>query len=163
VKCDEDVTIIYDEVGFYKVQVGSGTQGHISQLFVSNPKREALVRDGSYKDIVRSGTSRIVPPTCSHCPDPQFTPEARSAKYQGIIVLEALISTEGNVTYARAVRVTTLDKRVVGSPSLDRAWVSLEETAIDSVKLWRLKPACGTDGKPVSVRVPIQITFRLLN
>ena len=89
--------------------------------------------------------------------------EARSAKYQGNIVLEAIISTEGKVTYVRAVQVTTLDKQVVGPPSLDRAWVSLEETSIDSVKQWRFKPALGTDRKPVAVFAPIQITFRLLN
>jgi hypothetical protein len=163
VKCDEDVTIIYDEVGFYKVQLGNGTQGYISQLFVTNPKQKASVRDGGHEGIARVGKSGISPPTYSHCPDPEFTAEARSAKYQGTVVLEAIITTEGKVTYVRAVQVTTLDKRVVGTPSLDRAWVSLEETAIDSVKRWRLKPAHRTDGEPVAVLVPIQITFRLVN
>jgi hypothetical protein len=159
VKCDEELTIIYDEVGFYKVQIGKGTQGYISHLSVANPNQKAPARDG----IARVGTSGITPPSCSHCPDPKYTPEARSAKYQGNIVLEAIITTEGKVTYVRALQVMTLDKQVVGTPALDRAWVSLEETAIDSVKQWRLKPAHGADGKPIAVLVPIQITFRLVN
>jgi hypothetical protein len=58
-KCDEDVTIVYDEVGFYKVQVGKGTQGYISHLFVTNPMQKLLVRDGSHEGIARVGTSGI--------------------------------------------------------------------------------------------------------
>jgi TonB family protein len=161
-KCDEDVTIVYDEVGFYKVQVGKGTQGYISHLFVTNPMQKLLVRDGSHDGIARVGTSGIAPPTCSHCPDPKYTAEARSAKYEGNIVLEAVITTEGKAAYVRAIRVTTLNKQIVGTRTLDRAWVSLEETAIDAVKQWRFKPAQNTDGKPVAVLVPIEISFRFV-
>jgi len=161
-KCDEDVTIIYDEVGFYKVQVGNGRQGYISRMFVTNPKQRDSVRDSTHKGIARVGLGGIAPPTCSHCPDPKYTAAARSAKYEGTISLEAVITTDGKVTNVRAVQVTTLDKQVVGIPALDRAWVSLEETAIDSVKQWQFKPAHDTDGKPVAVLVPIEISFRFI-
>jgi len=163
VKCDEELTIIYDEVGFYKVQIRNATQGYISKLFVTNSNQQTPVHDGSHEGVAHVSIKGIAPPSCTHCPDPKYTVEARSAKYQGNIVLEAVITTEGKVTYVRAIQVTTLDKQVVGTPALDRAWVSLEETAIDSVKQWRFKPAHGTDGKPVAVLVPIQITFRLVN
>jgi outer membrane biosynthesis protein TonB len=161
VKCDEGVTIIYDEVGYYKVQVANGTQGYILRLFVTNPIQEASVGDGSHEGIVRVGASGIAPPTCIHCPDPKFTPEARKAKYQGNIELEVIITREGKVMYVRAVQVTTLDKQVVSTAALDRAWVSLEETAIDSVKQWLFKPAHATDGTPVAIVVPMEVTFRL--
>jgi hypothetical protein len=158
--CDEEVTIIYDEVGFYKVQIAKGTQGYISHLFVTNPMQKLLIGDGSHEGIARVGTSGISPPTCSNCPDPKYTPEARSAKYEGNIVLEAVITTEGKAAYVRAIKVTTLDKQVVGTQALDRAWISLEEIAIDAVKQWRFKPAHDTDSKPVAVLVPIEISFR---
>jgi protein TonB len=109
-----------------------------------------------------SAQAGLPPPTCSHCPDPKYTAEARSAKYEGNIVLEAVITTEGKAAYVRAIRVTTLNKQIVGTRTLDRAWVSLEETAIDAVKQWRFKPAQNTDGKPVAVLVPIEISFRFI-
>jgi hypothetical protein len=161
VKCDEDVTIIYDEVGYYKVQVANRTQGYISRLFVTNPIQKASVGDGSLEGIVRAGTSGIASATCIHCPNPNFTPEARKAKYQGTIELEVSISSEGKVVHVRAVQITTLDKQVISTAALDQAWVSLEETAIDSVKQWLFKPAHATDGTPVAIVVHMEVTFRL--
>jgi TonB-like protein len=161
VKCDEPITIIYDEVGFYKVQLGNVTKGYISQLFVTNPQQKPA-HVGGPEGIIRHVVLGMTPPKSTHCPDPQFTPEARSAKYEGNIVLEGIITTEGNITYVHATQVSTSNKRVVGPQSLDRAWVSLEEAAIDSVKRSRFKPAYGADGKPVAVIVPIEVTFRVL-
>ena len=163
VKCDEAVTIIYDEVGYYKVQVANGTQGYISRPFVTSPDPNASIHDGSQNQIARFDAKGIAPPKCSHCPDPKFTPEARAAKYQGKIVLEAIITADGKVTFVRAAQVMTIDKHVIGSLALDRAWVSLEEAAIDSVKRWRFEAARDADGKPIAVSVPIEIMFRLLN
>ena len=163
VKCDEEVTIIYDEVGYYKVKIGNGKQGYISRLFVTNTKQTGSNDHEKHEGIAYVGQSGITPPACTHCPDPRYTPEARSAKYQGDIVLEANITTDGRATNVRAISVKTLDKKVVGVPSLDRAWASLEETAIDSVKQWKFKPSYGTDGKPILVLVPIEMSFRLVN
>jgi hypothetical protein len=160
VKCGEDLTIIYDEVGFYKVQIRNATQGYISKSFVRDSNQQTPVHDGNGESVAHGGMNGIGFPECSHCPDPRYTEEARSAKYQGSIVLEAVITTEGKAAYVRAVQVTTLDKQVVGAPALDRGWVSLEETSIDAIKQWRFKPAHDTDGKPVAVLVPIEITFR---
>jgi outer membrane biosynthesis protein TonB len=161
VKCDEGVTIMYDEVGYYKVQVANGTQGYIPRLFVTNPIQKASVGDGSHEGIVRAGASGITPPTCIHCPDPKFTPEARKAKYQGNVELEVIITSEGKVTSVRAVQVKTLDNQVVSTAALDRAWVSLEETAIDSAKQWLFKPAHAADGTPVAMVIHMEVTFRL--
>jgi TonB family protein len=162
VKCDEELTIIYNEVGYYKVKIRNGKQGYISRLFVTNTKQAGSNDDENHEGILKVGQNGITPPACTHCPDPKYTPEARSAKYQGNVVLEANITTDGRAANVRAIRVTTIDQKVVGIPNLDRAWVSLEETAIESVKKWEFKPSHGTDGKPVVVRVPIEISFRLL-
>jgi Gram-negative bacterial TonB protein C-terminal len=163
VKCGEELSIIYDEVGFYKVQIRNAAQGYISKAFVATADQQTPVHDENYEVVARVGMNGVAPPICAYCPDPKYTAEARSAKYQGNIILEAVIRTEGKAAYVRAIKVTTVDKQVVGTQTLDRAWVSLEEAAIDSVKQWRFKPAHDTDGKPVAVLVPIEITFRFIN
>jgi TonB family protein len=39
--------------------------------------------------------------------------------------------------------------------------LGLDQKAIDAVRNWRFKPALGPDGKPASVRVPIEVDFHL--
>jgi protein TonB len=93
------------------------------------------------------GVGGVGYPVCVYCPDPKYSEEARKAKYQGTVVLQAVITADGRVT----------DVQVVKGPGL-----GLEEKAMEAVKDWRLKPAMGPNGKPVAVQVPLEITFRLL-
>jgi protein TonB len=93
------------------------------------------------------GTGGVGYPSCAYCPDPKYSEEARKAKYQGTVVLQAVITPDG-----RAIEI-----EVVKGPGL-----GLEEKAVEAVKQWRFKPATGPSGKPVAVVVPIEVTFRLL-
>jgi TonB family protein len=93
------------------------------------------------------GTGGVGYPSCVYCPDPKYSEEARKAKYQGTVVLQAVITPDGRAT----------DIQVVKGPGL-----GLEEKAVEAVKQWRFKPAIGPAGKPVPVIVPIEVTFRLL-
>ncbi len=93
------------------------------------------------------GTGGVGYPSCAYCPDPKYSEEARKAKYQGTVVLQAVITADG-----RAIEI-----QVVKGPGL-----GLEEKAVEAVKTWRFKPAMGPGGKPVPVIVPIEVTFRLL-
>jgi protein TonB len=93
------------------------------------------------------GTGGVGYPSCAYCPDPKYSEEARKAKYQGTVVLQAVITPDG-----RAIEI-----QVVKGPGL-----GLEEKAVEAVKQWRFKPAVGPSGKPVAVVVPIEVTFRLL-
>ena len=93
------------------------------------------------------GTAGVGYPSCVYCPDPKYSEEARKAKYQGTVVLQAVITPDGRAT----------EIQVVKGPGL-----GLEEKAVEAVKLWRFKPAMGPGGKPVPVIVPIEVTFRLL-
>ncbi len=95
----------------------------------------------------RPGTGGVGYPSCAYCPDPKYSEEARKAKYQGTVVLQAVITADG-----RAIEI-----QVVKGPGL-----GLEEKAVEAVKMWRFKPALGPSGKPVAVVVPIEVTFRLL-
>ena len=85
-------------------------------------------------------------PTCLYCPNPQFSDEAVKAKYQGTVVLMAVITADG-----RAIDIHVAKGLGLG----------LDEKAMEAVKTWRFKPAIGPDGKASAVSAPIEVTFRL--
>jgi TonB family protein len=95
----------------------------------------------------RPGTGGVGYPSCLYCPEPQYSEDARKAKYQGTVVLQVVIQPDGRAT----------DIRIVKGPGL-----GLEEKAIEAVRTWRFKPALGPSGKPVATITPIEVTFRLL-
>jgi len=74
-----------------------------------------------------------------------FYPEtAREARVQGIVIVEAVISTSGEVEDARVLR---------GNPMLDSA-------ALDAVRQWRYTPSL-LNGQPVSVIMTVTLNFTL--
>jgi TonB family protein len=78
-------------------------------------------------------------------PDPEYSDEARKAKFQGTVMLSAIIGPDGR---PRDLRVL----RSVG--------MGLDQKALDAVGKWRFAP--GTkDNHPVSVLVSIEVAFRL--
>jgi TonB family protein len=96
--------------------------------------------------IAKAGVGGVTVPTCVHCPIPNYSEEARTAKYQGTVVLQVVITPEG-----RAANIS-----VVKGPGM-----GLEQMAIEAVKGWRFRPAVGPDGQAVATLVPIMVTFRL--
>lgn len=96
--------------------------------------------------IPQAGLSSYGMPKCVYCPDAQYSNEAVKANYSGIVMLSAIVGTDGR---ASNVLVT----RSVG--------LGLDENAIAAVKSWRFKPAVGPDNKPATVRVTIEVTFRM--
>ena len=69
---------------------------------------------------------------------------AQDAKIQGVVVLEAIIDTEGRIDRLRVLRSTPL----------------LVEAAIAAVKEWRYTPT-QLNGVPVPVLMTITVHFRL--
>ena len=94
----------------------------------------------------RAGVNGVGSPVCIYCPLPEYSDEARKAKYQGSVTLDVLVTTDGRV----------MDPRVIKGPGL-----GLEEKAIAQVRNWKLKPAIGPSGKPVNARVIIEVAFRI--
>jgi TonB family protein len=92
-----------------------------------------------------AGVDGVTVPKCLACPIPMFPKELRTNAAVGKVLLSATITTEGTAADVR------LGKSV--EPLLDRA-------AIQAVEGWHFAPAHDADGKPVAVRVPIEITFR---
>jgi protein TonB len=85
-------------------------------------------------------------PSCVYCPNPPYSDEAVKAKYQGTVVLMAVITADGRATDIRISKGLGL---------------GLDEKAIEAVRNWRFKPAIGPDGKPSTVSAPIEVQFRL--
>jgi|SRR5579862_1760476 len=84
-------------------------------------------------------------PRVLYDPDPEYSQEARQAKYQGTVVLWVVIGPDG---LAHDVRVS----RSLG--------MGLDEKAVDAVRKWRFQPA-EKDGHPVAVQVNVEVNFRL--
>lgn len=78
-------------------------------------------------------------------PDPEYSEEARKAKYQGTCVLFLIVGPDGR---PRDIRIS----RSLG--------LGLDEKAIEAVKQWKFEPAL-KDGKPVSVAINVEVSFRL--
>jgi len=93
-----------------------------------------------------AGTGGYGSPACLYCPQPQFSDEAVKAKYQGTVLLVAVITADGRATDIRVAKGLGL---------------GLDEKAVEAVRTWRFRPALGPDGKPSSVRQTIEVTFHL--
>jgi TonB family protein len=84
-------------------------------------------------------------PRALYSPDPEYSEEARKAKYQGTVVLWVVVGPDGR---PHDVRV----QRSVG--------MGLDEKAIEAVRTWRFEPA-RKDGQPVAVQINVEVNFRL--
>lgn len=78
--------------------------------------------------------------------EPQYSEEARKAKYSGTVLLYVEIDPSGHATNIKVQRSLGL---------------GLDEKAIEAVKQWKFKPGY-KDGKPVLVAATIEVNFRLL-
>jgi TonB family protein len=79
-------------------------------------------------------------------PEPEYSEEARKAKWQGSVTLQIVVDETG---VPREMRV---------SKSLG---LGLDQKAIEAVSKWRFKPGM-KDGKAVPVLATIEVNFRLL-
>jgi TonB family protein len=93
----------------------------------------------------RAGVKGTSVPSCIYCPPPQYSNVARKAKFAGTVVLDVTVSEHGRATDAHVLK---------GGP------FGLNEQSIRAVNEWSFKPAT-SDGTPVAVHVPIEMTFRL--
>src|SRR5437667_162612 len=84
-------------------------------------------------------------PKSLFAPDPEYSEEAREAKYQGTCVLYLIVGPDGK---PRDIRVA----RSLG--------LGLDEKAIEAVRQWKFEPAM-KDGKPVAVAINVEVDFRL--
>ena len=84
-------------------------------------------------------------PRAIYAPEPEFSEEARIAKFQGEVTLLVTIGTDG-----RARNLTVVRSLGMG----------LDQKALDAVRTWRFDPA-KKDGRPVAVQMNIIVNFHL--
>lgn len=122
--------------------IGSGSGGGVGSGEGPGvgPGRGGGIGGGLFK--VGGGVSA---PKAIFAPDPEYSEEARKAKYQGTCVLWLIVGNDGK---PRDIRVA----RTLG--------LGLDEKAIEAVRNWKFEPAM-KDGKPVAVQINVEVSFRL--
>ena len=85
-------------------------------------------------------------PTLLSKVEPEYSEEARKAKYQGVVLLYVEVDPSG-----KAVNIRVLHSLGLG----------LDEKAMEAVRKWRFRPGV-KDGRPVTVQAQIEVNFRLL-
>ncbi len=75
---------------------------------------------------------------------PIYPPMAKAAKVQGIVIIEATIDVDGQVTSAKVLRKAPF----------------LEEAALEAVRQWKFAPAL-LNGVPVPVIMTVTVNFTL--
>jgi TonB family protein len=98
-----------------------------------------------YGDGVYRLGKGVTAPHAVYDPDPEYSDEARRAKYQGNVLLSLVVDATGHV---RDIRVA----RSVG--------MGLDEKAIEAVQKWKFAPGM-KDGHQVAVQVSVEVNFRL--
>jgi TonB family protein len=76
---------------------------------------------------------------------PEYSAEARAAKYEGTVLLRTEIAADGSVRDIKVVRPLGL---------------GLDEKAVEAVTKWKFKPGT-VDGLPVAVIASIEVAFKL--
>jgi protein TonB len=85
-------------------------------------------------------------PTLVYKVEPEYSEEARKAKFQGTVVLAIVIDERGVARQFRVIKPLGL---------------GLDEKAIEAVQKWRFAPG-RKNGQPVAVQATIEVNFRLL-
>jgi TonB family protein len=87
----------------------------------------------------------VSPPRPIYQPEPEFSEEARKAKYQGVCTLALVVGTDGRPSNIRV-------QNSLG--------MGLDEKAIETVRTWKFEPAM-KDGHPVRVEIAVEVDFHL--
>jgi len=96
-------------------------------------------------DVMHVGNGVMAPELVSKV-EPQYTEQARAAKYGGSVLLSIVIGTDGRAT----------DFKVIKSLGM-----GLDENAIEAVQQWHFRPGMKA-GIPVKVQAQIEVNFRTL-
>jgi protein TonB len=88
----------------------------------------------------------VSPPSILYKVEPEYSEEARKAKFQGTVLLFVIVDEKGNPRDIKILRPLGL---------------GLDQKAVEAVEKWKFSPG-KKDGKPVPVQAQIEVNFRLL-
>jgi protein TonB len=121
---------------------GSGNHGGIGP---GNGNGYGPGQDGGYGGGVMSVGGGVSAPKVIYSVDPEFSDEARRAKYQGVCIVSIIVDAQGMPQHVHVVRALGM---------------GLDEKAIEAVKQYRFKPAY-YQGHPVAVTMEVIVNFRI--
>jgi periplasmic protein TonB len=87
----------------------------------------------------------VRPPSVLYSVEPEFSEEARKAKFSGNVQVYLWVDEQGNPSHVRVVRGVGM---------------GLDEKAVDAVRQYKFKPAL-QNGKPVKVDLYIDVNFQI--
>ncbi len=123
--------------------IGTGTHGGVGPG--SGPGPGSGSNGGISGGVYRTGLG-VTAPALLYKVEPEYSEEARQAKYQGVVVLRVVVDPAGRVQNPQVIRSLGL---------------GLDEKAIEAVSKWKFRPGF-KDGRPVPVIAEIEVSFRLL-
>jgi TonB family protein len=91
------------------------------------------------------GGGQLTRPTLIYRIEPEYSEEARKARYEGTVILETIVRKDGVIEIVRLAR---------------HLGFGLDECAIEAVKKWRFRPGM-KNGKPVDVPLKVEVSFNL--
>ena len=103
-------------------------------------------RGGGFGGLAYKIGGGVSAPVPVYKPEPEYSEEARKAKWQGAVLLELVVDADGVPQNIKVIRSLGL---------------GLDQKAIEAVQKWRFKPG-QKDGKAVPVSANIEVNFRLL-
>jgi periplasmic protein TonB len=89
---------------------------------------------------------KVTQPVLLSRKDPEYSEEARKAKFQGTVQLSIVVNASGQVTNVNVLRSVGL---------------GLDERAVEAVRQWKFRAGM-VDGKAVAMRAMVEVNFRLL-
>ena len=132
-----------DQASFDKINPGLVWR---NQVYRGRRVPEIRQAPPEFNGVVYSVGNGVTAPVATYKVEPEYSEEARAAKYQGEVSLSIVVDEEG---VPQNIKVT----RGLG--------LGLDEKAIEAVAKWRFKP--GTkDGRPVAVMGTVAMSFHLL-
>ena len=100
---------------------------------------------GNFGGGVRQIGGGVSAPILVVQPDPEFSEEARKAKFQGEVLVNLIVDASGRPQRVRVIRPVGM---------------GLDEKALEAVRQYRFKPAM-ENGKPVTVEMYVDVNFQI--
>ena len=124
---------------------GNGLGNKRGHTIGNAPEGEGIGSDAGIKGVARFGVP-TKPAQVIYQVDPEFSEDARRAKFQGVVILMIEVGTDGR----------THNPKVVEDPGL-----GLGQKAIEAVEQWRFRPA-QRGGTPVASTARVEVHFHLM-
>ncbi|HET6177816.1 MAG TPA: energy transducer TonB [Candidatus Sulfotelmatobacter sp.] len=143
-----DLNALSSGMGAVFLMPGESTTSILPSLWQDYSNRQAgqpLRTHYTSETVYQVRPPKVSPPRPTYTPEPEFSEEAREAKFESVAALAIVVTSSGSVEDARVISPVGL---------------GLDEKAVGQVSKWKFDPAT-MNGKPVAVAVRVEVDFHL--